>query len=164
MERKHIYIIIGIIALSAIILFIFTQMQFFKVDRLEYHVYSDGAAIVTANYNLTFIEKAWLVLPPTRDGITRIIKDEYGENSEVMSITDTSTIFMIPQFAELHDTTLLTPTLNFENIRNRATSLWFIGLLNIDYSPTTTIISFENGQLHTYTEVLTIPALTQELV
>ena len=163
MENKYKYILI--IAALCIILavVIFTQTQAFKVDRLQYNVLKNGDAQVTASYKLNFVEQVWLWFPMTKDGISSAIKTEYGEDSEIISMGDTKTEFTIPHFADKYDTYIQTPTLTFENIKKRSNDYWFISWLNIDYSPTVTIIKFFDGTEYKYDDKMFIPALTLKL-
>lgn len=152
--------IIAVIGLCLILALLFSQSQSFKVDRLEYFVSNNGNAFVVANYHLNLVEKFWLVLPMTKDGVIHAIKTEYGEESKIISITDTSTTFTIPRFADVYPTYIQTPMLTFENIKKRSNEYWFVQLLNIDYTPTITTMKFYNGETHSYTNMMVVPAIT----
>lgn len=153
-------IICALIVLCVVLIIAVSQSQSFRVDRLNYIVSDTGDAYVIANYKLTFVEKVWLLFPMTKDGITRAIKTEYGEDAVVILISDTNTKFTIPKFADKYDTYIQTPFLTFENVKKRTNDIWFMRCLNIDYSPTLTNMIFHNGEIHTYNEAMSIPAIT----
>lgn len=148
-------IIIFIVILLAII-----PTQAFSVNHLEYTIFTNGDAFVTADYNLTPLET--LVLPLIKGEIITLIQNEYGPDADVTMITDTRTEFDIPRYADSYDDCVQTPTINFENTQSRVQNNWFLKTLNIDYSPdTTTIVSF-NGTKYDYQNQMIIPALTLE--
>jgi len=148
-------IIIFIVILLAII-----PTQAFGINHLEYTIFTNGDAFVTADYNLTPIEA--FALPLIKGEIITTIQNEYGPDADVSMITDTRTEFDIPKYADSYDNYVQTPTLNFENTQSRIQNNWFLKTLNIDYSPdTTTIVSF-NGTKYDYQNQMIIPALTFE--
>jgi hypothetical protein len=155
--------LLGISTIIIIVLatfFIIIPAQAFNVNHLEYTIFTNGDAFVTADYNLTFVES--LALPLVKGEITTAIQNEYGPDAEVAMITDTRTEVDIPKFADEYNTYVQTPTLNFENTQSRIQNNWFLKTLNIDYSPdTTTIVSF-NGTKYDYQNQMIIPALTLE--
>lgn len=156
---KHI-IIFGIIIIIITILFASVLTQTFAVNHLEYTIFTNGDAFVTADYNLTPLET--LVLPLIKGEIITLIQNEYGPDADVTMITDTRTEFDIPRYADSYDDCVQTPTINFENTQSRVQNNWFLKTLNIDYSPdTTTIVSF-NGTKYDYQNQMIIPALTLE--
>lgn len=162
MKSTRNLVIFGItmIIISAIILLIIIPTQAFAVNHLEYTIFTNGDAFVTADYNLTPLET--LVLPLIKGEIITTIKNEYGPEADVTMITDMRTEFDIPKFADSYDDYVQTPTLNFANTQSRVQTNWFLKTLNIDYSPaTTTIISF-NGTKYDYENQMIIPALTLE--
>lgn len=160
METWHNYLFCIVVIISILIIVIFSQSQNLTVDRLVYDIDDAGNAVVTANYTLNPIEKIWLFIPFTHTEITKVIKDEYGADAQVLFITDASTQFTIPKFADSYPKYLQSPSLTFENIKKRSNDLWFVRNLNIDYSPTVTVIAFPDGTEHPFDNVMMIPALT----
>jgi hypothetical protein len=157
--------LIGII-LFIILVFVvvLVSVQNFGLDRLEYRIDSDGDAVVLAEYHLNIIEKFWLMFPSTREGIIRIIKDEYGPESEVIQINDNHTQFTIPKWAtKLDNTTVQSPETTYLNVKSRMEKLWFAKLLNVDYSPTYVILVGPDESTKSYTEAMTIPAITWKI-
>lgn len=161
MENEWKYILGGGIIVFIIILLIILPVQAFGVDHLNYNVSKTGDAIVTADYNLSFVES--LTLPIVSGELTNAIKSEYGQDTEIIQMTNTRTQFNVIKFADKYDTYVQTPRLNFENNKNRVESYWFLRSLNIDYSPTITTITSFNGSEYTYNNELVIPAMTLEL-
>lgn len=161
MENKVKYILGGGIIVFIIILLIILPVQAFGVDHLNYNVSRTGDALVTADYNLSFVES--LTLPIVGGELANAIKSEYGQDTEIIQMTSTRTQFNVIKFADKYDTYVQTPRLNFENNKNRVESYWFLRSLDIDYSPTVTTITSFNGSEYTYHNELVIPAITLEL-
>lgn len=157
---RHITIFGIIMIIITLTIFGLISNNTFAVNHIEYTIFTNGDAFVTADYNLTPLET--LVLPLIKGEIVTTIKNEYGPEADVTMITDTRTEFDIPKFADSYDDYVQTPTLNFANTQSRVQNNWFLKTLNIDYSPaTTTIISF-NGTEYNYENKMIIPALTLE--
>jgi hypothetical protein len=143
-----------------LMLVIIIPVQAFGVNHLDYSISDKGDALVTANYNLSFVES--LALPLVKGELTNAIKSEYGQDSEVLFMTDTTSQFTIPKFADSYPTYVQTPQLNFEHIKSRVDSYWFLQSLDIDYSPEITTIDSFNGSVFTYYNQTIIPAMTLE--
>ena len=158
-EFKWVY---GILFVLLILLAIFlVSVQGFTLNKLEYRLDKDGNALVTGSYNLTIVERIWLLFPSTKNGVTEIIRDEYGPEAEIITINDNFTQFIIPGWATVLDNqTIQTPTINFENTKKRMDQLWFSSLLNIDYSPRITTIIAPDESTSSYTEMMVIKAHT----
>lgn len=159
MRTKSKYII-GSIVICIILAIVVFPAQAFRVDHLDYSISANGDAVVSADYELTFIEKIALMVPTIKDEVSKAIKTEYGEKSEIIMMNETRAQFTIPGFADKYPTYIQTPSLNFSRIQARVDAYWFIKALNIDYSPTVTTIRFFDGTVHTYNDVMFIPALT----
>jgi len=159
MNVKH----ISILAIISIALLIICPVQAFNVNQLTYSVAEDGSAIVTANYEMSFLEKIGLAVPTVKDEVINAVKTEYGSTAEVVSISETDAELAIPNFADKYDTYMQTPCLNFTKIQSRMNAYWFIGVLDIDYSPTTTTVKFYNGQEYNYDNQVFIPSITQNI-
>jgi hypothetical protein len=161
METKLKYILGGGIIILIILSLIILPIQAFSVDHLNYNISRTGDAVITADYNLSFVES--LTLPIVNGEITNAIKSEYGQDTEIIQMTNTRTQFNVIKFADKYDTYVQTPRLNFENNKNKVESYWFLRSLDIDYSPTVTTITSFNGSEYTYNNELIIPAMTLEL-
>jgi len=149
--------LILVVAISLAIL----PAQAFSVDKLEYNIDNTGTVYITADYSLSFLESLALQTPTIRDEFTKAIKTEYSDGAEVITITDTHTEFSIPKWADIKsDGYIQTPAITFENVKSRIDSYWFLKALNIDYSPTITIVKFPNDETYTYNDQMTIPSLS----
>ena len=160
MENKLKFILGGGIILFIIVLLVILPVQAFGIDRLNYNISNTGDAMITADYNLSFVES--LTLPIVSGEITNAIKSEYGQDSKVIQMTTTRTQFSVIKFADSYDTYVQTPQLNFEHNKNRVEAYWFLRSLDIDYSPTVTTITSFNGTEYTYNNEMVIPAMTLE--
>jgi len=148
------------IIIIIIMLMLIIPAQAFGIDRLNYNISRTGDAMVTADYNLSFFES--MTLPIVSGEIANAIKSEYGQESEIIQMTNTRTQFTAIKFADTYNTYIQTPQLNFENNKNRVESYWFLRSLNIDYSPTITTITSFNGTEFIFNDQLIIPAMTLE--
>ena len=157
MELKNLILcsVMGI----ALVLIVF-PVQAFSASHIDYIVDNDGNAVVTADYELSFAEKLALSTDFAKNEFTKALKTEYGEGVEVISIDETRTQFTIKGFADVKDGSVITPCLNFENIKNRIEKYWFTKYLGIDYSPSLITIKFANGKVYSYNDVLFIPSLS----
>lgn len=157
---RHVTIFGIVMIIITLTIFGLISNNTFAVNHLEYTIFTNGDAFVTADYNLTPLQT--FVLPLIKGEIITTIQNEYGSDADVTLITDTRTEFDIPRYADSYDDYVQTPTINFENTQSRVQKNWFLKTLNIDYSPdTTTIVSF-NGTKYDYQNQMIIPALTLE--
>jgi hypothetical protein len=161
--NKYSYIVVGcmvIIVCAIILLYASFQGQPFKVDNLNYIISPTGDATVIADYHLSLVEDIMLTLPTVKDDIGGIIKAEYGSDSNITSITYSQTQFTIPKFATTSGRNIQTPLLNFEHVKTRVDSHWFLKNLNINYAPMVTKITSPTGIEYNYENTTTIPAMT----
>jgi hypothetical protein len=155
-----------IIPLSIIFIatiFIVCPVQGFVADHIEYNIQQNGDATVTADYTMSLGEQIALMVPTVKEQFTEVIKSEFGQDATVVSMSNKRATFTIPKYADATDTYIQTPCMDFNRIKDRAESYWFMKYMDIDYSPTLTTISFPNGEVITYNDMLFIPATTSNL-
>jgi len=151
MKMRYLYILL------CLLIVVICPVQAFAVHNLEYTIYENGNALVSAQYELSLIEKVALLVPTIKDEVRGAIKTEYGEKAEIIVINETDAQFTIPGFADLHEGYIQTPLLTFENVKTRMESYWFTKYLNIDYSPDITTVKFFDGQEFVFYDQMVIP-------
>lgn len=134
--------------------------QAFSASHIDYAIHNNGDATVIADYQMSFGEKIALIVPGVKDKFIEVIKTEYGQDAQVKEINDCHAEFTIPRYGVVTDTYVQSPYISFENIKTRAGGYWFMNYMDIDYSPATTTITFDNGKVHTFKEVMIVPAIT----
>jgi len=140
------------------IIFTIYPVQGFVANHIDYTIHNNGDATVTADYEMSIGEKIALMVPGIKDQFINVIKSEYGENAKVSSLSDSHAQFTIPDYGLVTETYVQSPYISFENLKTRANGYWFMKYLDIDYSPTITTITFDNGKVITYNDVTVIPA------
>lgn len=153
------YILVGI----CLIMIIAIPVSALNVKQLTYDVAENGDAIVTADYDLSFVEKVGLTVPGIKDELTNAIKNEYGRDAEIKIVNYNHAEFTIPRFADNHDTYMELPSLNFTKIQEKIDSYWFIKVLDINYSPESTTIKIFNGKEFNYYNQMFIPSNVVEI-
>jgi hypothetical protein len=150
---------IMLIALALVVV----PAQAFSASHIDYSISPNGDASVTADYELTFLEKIALSTDFAKGEFETALKNEYGDDVKILSITESNTQFLIPGFADIRDGNLITPCLNFGNIKDRVEKYWFMKYLSVDYTPTLTTVRFPNGETHSYNDELFVPSLSSKI-
>jgi hypothetical protein len=154
--------IICILWIAACI-FIINPVQAFSATHVDYIIDEGGNALVTADYDLSIVESIALSTNTVKDGVSKALRNEYGPQTEIISLDSHRGQFTIPKFADVKNDTIQTPCLDFGKVKKSVDKYWFSKVLNINYAPDITTIRFYNGKVYTYNKVIFIPALTIEI-
>jgi len=151
-----------------ILLWIFTVMivapvSAFSAKQLTYDIKENGDAILTADYDISILERFGLASETVKEEISTAIQNEYGVNARVISMSESHAEIYIPKFAEIKSDSIEIPSLNFERIKERLDKYWFLGVLSIDYSPAIITIKVYTGDIFTYKDQTIIPSNTIQI-
>lgn len=162
MARTLLYLIIGIGILFSCV----CPAQAFTAKTLDINVQSNGDAIITFSYALSWYENvavfAHIADPNTE--LKNALESNYGKNVDVISATGNQAQVLVHGFAQQTVTdgsvTLNTPALSFESAQNVLNHYWFAPLINVDFSPEVTTVDFPDGYVAQDHDQIAIPGIS----
>jgi len=159
----------GILAFSLILAFFANPVQAFSVDTLTIDIQPDGDALITFHYSLSRLEHTAVYLNIVDPGkeLKKALESKYHLNVTVNDVSPTSTQLLMSNFAStthVNNTTIMsTPEISFQGAQELLNKYWFASLVQVDYSPETTIITYPDGFEIAYYDQIDIPKTKHEL-
>jgi hypothetical protein len=138
----------------------------FQADALTISLDQDGNANVAFTYHLSWVEyfAVFLRIADPGSEIRQALEDNLHRPVTVQSAGSDSTYLSVEGFAMVKKsggvTTLTTPALSFAAARKVLESYWFAPLISPDFSPTVTKVQFPDGYEETFSDAISIPAIT----
>jgi len=138
----------------------------FQADTLTIALDPGGNATVDFTYRLSWLEyfAVFLKITDPASEIRQALEDNLQKPVVVQSAAMDSTRLSVESFATVKRSnetiTLSTPGLSFEAAENVLKSYWFAPLVSPDFSPAITKVRFPDGYEATFSEAISIPALT----
>lgn len=138
----------------------------FQADSLTISLDQDGNANVAFTYHLSWVEYFAVFLRIADPGteIRQALEDNLHKPVTVQSAGTDSTYLTVEGFATVEKSdgniTLDTPALSFEAAQKVLESYWFASLISPDFSPTVTKVQFPDGYEETFSDAISIPAVT----
>jgi hypothetical protein len=138
----------------------------FQADNLTISLDQEGNANVVFTYHLSWLEyiAVFLKIADPASEIRQALEDNLHKPVTVQSAGADSVQLSVENFAEVEradgTTTMTTPALSFEAAQKILESYWFAPLISPDLSPAITKIQFPDGYEETFSEALSIPAIT----
>jgi hypothetical protein len=137
--------------------------QAFTADSLSIDVIQNGNAKITFNYTLTLIEKiaVYLKVADINAELKKALESNFHHPITIESVTDGSARFMVNDFAIRTEkdgkTRMETPAISFTMAEKVLQKYWFAPLVNPDYSPQITTITYPDGYTENFTDQIEIP-------
>ena len=129
-------------------------------------IQDDGNAILTFNYDMTFVEYVGYYLNIANPG--KLIKEEYDKHAnmpgEVLSTDSKGTCFKVYGYASVSDDvngkTITTPSQSFQKAETILKEHPVANLTTFDLSPDITRVVFSDGYCENFYNELSIPSIT----
>ena len=129
-------------------------------------IQDDGNAILTFNYDMTFVEYVGYYLNIANPG--KLIKEEYDKHAnmpgDVLSSDSKGTSFKVYGYAAVSDDvngkTITTPSQSFQKAEAILMEHPVAKLTTFDLSPDITRVTFPDGYYETFYNELSIPSIT----
>jgi hypothetical protein len=161
--------IIGV-ALSLLLLGAFViPAGAFTAEKLTIDIEEDGAATVTFDYSLTWLENIAVFLKIADPNVEfgKALEKYSGSKVESVAVSDRSASFRAETFAHVsradNATVYKTPALHLMDAEKALNEYWFAPLVQADFSPAVTEITFADGKKETLNDVAEIPSFTHHL-
>lgn len=134
----------------------------FTADRLEVVVAEGGDATVEFQYRMGWLESAAVFVGFVRPEmeLKRALEAYSGKEVMVSRVDAGVAAFEVDDFAHVRDGTVYTtPALSFEEAGTiiRRDYSWLAGLIETDFSPSVTAITFPDGFQETFYDQVEIP-------
>ncbi|MBQ3684066.1 MAG: hypothetical protein II925_00545 [Methanomicrobium sp.] len=129
-------------------------------------IQDDGNAILTFNYDMTFVEYVGYYLNIANPG--KLMKEEYDKHAnmpgDVLSSDSKATSFKVYGYAAVSDDangkTITTPSQSFQKAEAILKEHPVAKLTTFDLSPDITTVTFPDGYCETFYNELSIPSIT----
>lgn len=158
----------GIIAIVLFLLIL--PVQAFTADTLDITLRDNGDAQITFDYTLNWIEHiaVYLRIANPADELSRAFENNLKTPVRVDQVNSDSIRVSVSNFAQRSvnkggGTTLSTPALSFEEAENVLQQYWFAPLINPDFSPAITTITFPDGYKEVFYNISNIPKTTHTI-
>ncbi|MDK2975340.1 MAG: hypothetical protein PWP08_1711 [Methanofollis sp.] len=141
----------------------------FTADRLDIGVSENGTATITFDYTLSWIERigVFLKIADPSDEFKKALETFSGQNVESVSMNDSSASFRVEHFARIstagNETTYTTPAIDLHGAEKALNNYWFAPLVQADFSPAVTAITFPDGSVETLENVSEIPTVSKTI-
>lgn len=141
----------------------------FTAEKLTIDVEEDGDATVTFDYSLTWLENiaVFLKIADPNEEFRKALEKYSGSEVESVAVSDQSASFRAEKFARVsrvdNATVYTTPALHLEEAEKALNDYWFAPLVQADFSPAVTEITFADGRNETLRDVAEIPSFTHQV-
>lgn len=141
----------------------------FTADRLDMAIDETGAATITFDYTLSWIEQiaVFFKIADPSDEFKKALETFSGRSVESVALNDHAASFRVEGFARIsragNATTYTTPAIDLRDAENALNSYWFAPLVQADFSPSVTTITFPDGSVETLQNVAEIPKVSQTI-
>jgi hypothetical protein len=159
----------GMLLLCFILAFLVGPAQAFSVDSLTIDINQDGNALITFHYTLSKIEHTAVYLNIVDPGkeLKSALEGMYHHNVTVNDVSETSAQFLMSDFATTstvnNTTTMSTPEISFQGAQKLLDKYWFASLVQVNYAPGTTTLTYPDGYNVVYYDQIDIPKTKHEL-
>lgn len=143
--------------------------QAFVAKELRISLDDQGNAEIQFDYSLSFLENVAIFLriaDPGRE-LKSALETNLHKTVDIESVGNNQATFRVEQFATLREVdgklVMKTPGLSFTSAEQALKSYWFAPLVNPDFSPDLTIVSFPDGYQEVFYDSDGIPPLSREL-
>lgn len=160
---KYLPLVLGLILISG---FATLPAAAFQAKTLTITVGDTGDAQVDFTYQLTWLEQAavFVKLVDPAQELKSAIENNFYANVSVDQVKNDETLLTVDSFATIKETpegmTYSTPALSFQNAERALKEYWFAPLINPDFSPDTTRVTFPDGYFEESSGAISIPAIS----
>ena len=150
--------------LTIILILFILPVQAFTADSLEINVQDNGSAEIQFGYTLNWIEHiaVYLRIANPNDELSRAFENNLHIPVKVEQVDSNSIRVSVSNFAQRSidkdgRTSMSTPALSFEEAEKVLQQYWFAPLINPDFSPAITIITYPDGYQEKFYDISRIP-------
>ena len=157
------------VSLLVLALIVVCPVQAFTAKNLVIEVNDTADAIITFDYELSWIENVAVFVRIADPGteLKKALESNFNAPVEVLEAGSGRSQFYVQGFAseKIRDgnVTLTTPALSFREAENVLKQYWFAPLINPDFSPEVTRIVFSDGFEQTFSNQDRIPGVSHSL-
>jgi hypothetical protein len=159
---------LGILILMLLV--VSCPVQAFTAKNLDITIQDSTDATITFGYDLSWYENVAVfaqIADPNAE-LVKAIRNLYGKNVEVTSVTGNQVQMRVPQLASRTTdngmVTLKTPALSLRSAQKALDKYWFARFVNPDFSPEVTTVSFPDGYSEVFYNQDVIPVVSHTLI
>ena len=158
-----------ILAFSIMLAVLINPAQAFSVNTLTIDVQPNGDALITVQYGLSAIENTAVYLSMVNPGkeLKSALEGMYHHEVTIVDVSGASTQFRVSNFssiAEVNNKTVMkTPEVSFQSAQKLLDKFWFASMVQMDYTPDTTTITYPDGYNIVYYDQIQIPPTSHNL-
>lgn len=148
---------------------LFNPVQAFEITSLTIEIQPTGDAAIGLDYSLSMVERIGAYLGVADPGLElkKALESNFHKPVTVDEMSDHSVRLVVQDFAKkdvIQGTTQLsTPELRFTMAEKILEKYWFARILNPDYSPHITTITYPDGHVQSFSDLAVIPATTHTI-
>lgn len=164
---KRSFVLAGILLLA--LWFAASPAQAFTAKNFDIAVQDNTDAVITFDYELSWIENIAVFMRIADPGaeLKKALESNYKKPVAVMVADGGRSQFMVQGFASVQerDGTVLmrTPALSFVDAEKILNQYWFAPFIAPDFSPGVTCVRFPDGYVETFSNEISIPAISHTL-
>lgn len=159
----------GTFLILILMLLVVLPVQAFTADSLDITIQPTGDARIQFDYTLNWLENfaVFLRIADPAKELKNALESNLGVPVAVERVTGKSVIITVNNFASVSTkngvTTIRTPGMSFDEAERILNQYWFAPLINPDFSPATTTITYPDGRTEIYYNKNAIPGTTHTI-
>jgi hypothetical protein len=141
------------------------EVSAFSADVLAISIQPSGDADITFGYTLTWLERAGVlfnIADPARE-MASVMEGQFHRSVTVHEVSPDAMSLTVPGFATVTPvsggTLYLTPSMDFRSAEQVLRQYWFAPLVDPDFSPRITTVTFPDGQGTSWYDEGVIPSV-----
>ncbi len=164
---KRSFVLAGILVL--VLWFAASPVQAFTAKTLDIAVQDNTDAVITFNYELSWIENMAVFMRIADPGaeLKKALESNYKKPVTVMVANGGISQFMVQGFASVQERNgtvmMRTPALSFADAQKVLNGYWFASVINPDFSPGVTRVRFPDGYVEEFSDQISIPVINHTL-
>lgn len=138
----------------------------FTAEILIVQIQEDGGADVTFTYSLSFLERVavfFQIADPTQE-FKQALEGYSGQPVVVEEVSGSTAVFSMERFASVREEegilVYTTPALRFTDAEEVLSGYWFAPLIQLDFSPSITVLEYPDGSRERWEDQAYIPSTT----
>ena len=155
--------------LLLVICFFICPAQAFTAKSLDIAVQQNDDAVITFTYQLSWLENFAVFMHIADPGqeLQTALENNYKKPVDVLVANPGESQVVVHGFASVQDhdgtVTMKTPALSFADAQKVLNQYWFAPLVNPDFSPEITRVTFPDGYSEEFSNQISIPSISHTL-
>jgi hypothetical protein len=146
-----------------------SPVQAFTAKSMDIMVQQNTDAVITFRYELSWLENVAVFMRITDPGaeLKNALETNYNKPVTVLGVNQGEVQVLVPSFAitqDLNGTVIMTTSsLSFQNAQKVLDQYWFAPLINANFSPAVSRVTFPDGYSEEFYNQISIPSIQHVL-